>query len=137
VGTARLDPRRFLAERASVAFSSYQLLCFVASLTLLIVALRSAVYTVEFSSKVELVLVLEDAVIAPVFFLLLLTLCPDSSSEEVYAEEPVSSAAGGGVDRRFLKFDLAERFLKTTGSAAVRVWADSISLRQWSSVFHD
>jgi hypothetical protein len=108
-GTARVDPRRFLDERASVAFSSYQLLCFVASLTLLIVALRSAVYTVEVSSALEVALVFEVAVITPVFFFLRLTLCPASSSEEEYAEESASSPAGGGTfpeirfDRTFLE----------------------------------
>jgi hypothetical protein len=108
-----------LDERASVAFSSYQLLCLVASLMLLIVTLRSAVYTVEVRSEVEAAFVFEDVVMAPVFFFLLLILCPDSFSDEKHVEESVSSTTGGGVARRFLKFDLAERFLKTTGSAAV------------------
>lgn len=96
-----MDPRRFLDERASVAFSSYQLLCFVASLTLLIVALRSAVYTVEVRSEAEVALVLEDAVMTPVFFFLRLTLCPASSSEEEFAEESLSFSAGGAVAGRF------------------------------------
>jgi hypothetical protein len=91
----------------------------VASLTLLIVELRSAVYTVEVRSEAEVAMVLEDAVMAPVFFFLRLTLCPPTSSEEEYVEESVSSPAGGGVAGGFLNFDLAERFLKTTGSAAV------------------
>jgi hypothetical protein len=96
-GTALVDPRRFLEERASVALSSYQLLCFVASLTLLIVALRSAVYTVELSSVLEVALVFEAAVITPVFFFLRLTLCPASSSEEEYAEESASSLVKCGT----------------------------------------
>ena len=76
-------------------------------------------YTVEVRSEAEEALAFEDAVMAPVFFFLRLTLCPASPYEEEYAEESVSLPAGCGVARRFLKFDLAERFLKTTGSAAV------------------
>jgi hypothetical protein len=64
-------------------------------------------------------LVFEDAVMAPAFFFLRLTLYPVSSSEEEHAEESVSSLAGGGMAGRFLKFDLTDRFLKTTGSAVV------------------
>lgn len=45
-GVALVEPSKFLVERASVAFSSYQLLCLVASLELLIVVLPSAVYFV-------------------------------------------------------------------------------------------
>ena len=65
-----------------MAFSSYQFVCLVASLELLIVVLRSAVYLVVVRSAFELALFLEDTVTAPVFFFLRLILCPDSSSEE-------------------------------------------------------
>lgn len=82
-GAVLVVPRRFLVERASVALSSYQLLCLVASLELLIVVFRSAVNTVAVRSELEVVLFLDDAVIAPVFFFLRLILRPDSSSEEV------------------------------------------------------
>jgi len=81
-GLTLVVPRRFLLDRASVAFSSYQLLCLVASLELLIVALRSAEYIVEVKSDVVVALFFEDAVMAPVFFFLRLILCPESSSEE-------------------------------------------------------
>lgn len=81
-GLALVVPRRFLLESASVAFSSYQLLCFVASLTLLIVVLRSAVYLVAVRSIFEDVLFFDVAVTMPVFFFLLFILRPDSSSEE-------------------------------------------------------
>jgi hypothetical protein len=81
-GLALVVPRRVLLDRASVAFSSYQLLCLVASLELLIVVLRSAEYIVEVRSDVEAALLFDDAVTAPVFFFLRLILCPDSSSEE-------------------------------------------------------
>lgn len=81
VTTALEDPRRFLVDNASVAFSSYQLLCFVASLEDLIVVVRSAVYLVDVWSIVEVVLLADEAVMAPVFFLRRLILCPDSSSE--------------------------------------------------------
>lgn len=77
-------------------------------------------YTVGVRSE-EVALDFDDAVIAPVFFFLRLILCPDSSSEDEYTEESVSSLAGDGVAGRFLKLDLAERFLKITGSAAARV----------------
>jgi len=81
-GLALVVPRRFLLDRASVAFSSYQLLCLVASLELLMVALRSAAYGVETRSGIEVGLLFDDAVMAPVFLFLRLILCPDSSSEE-------------------------------------------------------
>jgi len=81
-GVARVVPRKFLLDRASVEFSSYQLLCLVASLELLMVVFRSAVYLVAVISAFEEVLFLDDAVIAPVFFFLRLILRPDSSSEE-------------------------------------------------------
>jgi len=113
-------PSRFLLERASVAFSSYQLLCLVASLELLIVVVRSAVYFVDGRSDAAAVLPFEDAVTAPVFFFLLLIRRPDSSSDEVYPSESLSEA-GGGVAALFRKLDLpfAERFLKiATGSVA-------------------
>lgn len=83
VKAVRVVPRRFLEERASVACSSYQLLDFVASLELLIVEFRSAVYTVAVRSEDEVILFFEEAVITPVFFFRRLILRPDSSSEEV------------------------------------------------------
>jgi len=54
----------------------------VASLELLIVVFRSAVYTVAVRSEFEEALFLDDAVMTPVFFFLRLILRPDSSSEE-------------------------------------------------------
>lgn len=125
-GATRVVPSRFLLERASVAFSSYQLVCLVASLELLIVVLRSAAYFEAVSSVFEEALFLDDAVTTPVFLFLRFTLRPDSSSEDSYAEESLSEA-GGGVAARFLKLDLplAERFLNiATGAAAGR--ADSV-----------
>lgn len=123
-------PNRFLLDSASVAFSSYQLLCFVASLELLIVVLLSAEYFEAVRSVLEVTLFLEDAVTTPVFFFLLLIFRPDSSSEEEYAESSLSDA-GGGVAARFRKLDLpfAERFLKiATGAAAGGGSADSMIL---------
>ncbi len=81
-GATLVEPRRCLLDNASVAFSSYQLLCLVASLELLIVVVLSAVNLVAVRSVLEEVFVLDDAVTAPVFFLRLLILRPDSSSEE-------------------------------------------------------
>lgn len=117
-GAVLVDPRRFLVDNASVAFSSYQLLCFVASFELLIVVLRSAVYFVDVRSPVDVALLADDAVTAPVFLFLLLTLRPDSSSEEEYSES--LSETGGGVAARFrrLDFPLAVRFLKSATGAA-------------------
>ncbi len=81
-GAALVEPRRFLLDNASVAFSSYQLLCLVASLELLMVVVLSAVYLVAVRSVFKEALFLDDAVTAPVFLLRLLILRPDSSSEE-------------------------------------------------------
>ena len=127
-GAALVLPSRFLVDRASVAFSSYQLLCLVASLELFMVVLRSAEYIEAVRSVFEEVLFLEDAVTTPVFFFLRLIFRPDSSSDEEYAESSLSEA-GGGVAARFRKLDLpfAERFLKiATGGAAGGVSVDSM-----------
>ena len=102
-----------------MAFSSYQLLCFVASLELLMVALRSALYLEAVRSEVLVVLFLEEAVTAPVFFFLRLILCPDSSSEDEYSES--LSEAGGGAAARFRKLDFPVRFLKSA-TGAVGAW---------------
>ena len=80
---ARVVPSRFLVERASVAFSSYQLLCLVASLELAIVVLMAAVCLVELRSVPNAeVGPFEEATIAPVLFFRRLTLRPVSSSDE-------------------------------------------------------
>ena len=78
-----VEPSRFFEDKASVAFSSYQLLAFVASLEDLIVVFLSASYFVaDRSGLAPLTLFLEDAVTTPVFFFLRFILRPDSSSEE-------------------------------------------------------
>lgn len=78
----RAEPSRFFADSSSLP-SSYQLLCFVASLTLVMGTLRSAVYTVAERSfpAADEPASLEEAV-TTAFFLRRLTRWPDSSSEE-------------------------------------------------------
>ena len=127
-GTDLVLPRRFLVERASVAFSSYQLADLVASLTLLMVVLRCASYFVAVRSVFDIALFLEDAVITPIFRFLRLILCPASSSEEEYSES--LSEAGGGVAARFRTLDLpfAERFLKIATGSAGNVGACIVSM---------
>ena len=79
---ALVVPSRFFDDKASVAFSSYQLLDFVASLEDLMVAFLSASYFVAEKSESGPVLFFEEAVIAPVFFFRRLILRPLSSSLE-------------------------------------------------------
>lgn len=124
-----VEPRRFLDDRASVEFSSYQLLCFVASFEGAMVVLRSAVnFVAEKSVVLEALLVEEEVTTAPVFFLRRLILRPGSSSEEEYAES-LSEFAGGGVAARLRKLPLPERFLKTaTGAVGASVEAVSAML---------
>lgn len=82
VACVRVLPRRFLLDKASLAVSSYQLLDLVASLELVIVVLRSAVYLVGLTSAVEAWRPVDAAVMTPVFCFCRLILWPDSSSAD-------------------------------------------------------
>lgn len=120
------EPRRFFAESASFAFSSYQLLCLVASLLSAMGTLLSAVKAGASSSRLLGAAPLAAAVTTAVF-LRRLTLCPASSSEEEKSLPlSLSFAAGGGVAGRLRRFALpfAPRFLKrATGALPASVSA--------------
>lgn len=75
-------PSGFLLDKASVAASSCQLLCLVASFESRIVVRRSAAYFAAVRSQFEEALFFDDAAITPVFFFFRLILRPDLSSEE-------------------------------------------------------
>lgn len=78
------EPKSFLTDRASAAFSSYQLLCLVASLAEVMGMLRFAVYAEavsSFSDEPRLAAAFDDAV-TTAFFLRRFTRWPDSSSDD-------------------------------------------------------
>lgn len=128
-----VEPKRFLDDKASVEFSSYQLLCFVASLEGAIVALRSAVnFVAEKSVAVEAGLFEEEATTAPVFFLRRFILRPDSSSED--EKESLSELAGGGAAALLRKLPLPERFLNIATGVEVEAEAEDASLEAISAI---
>lgn len=115
--TVRVDPRRLFADNASFEPSSYQLLCLVASLTLVMRMLRSAAWTVADRSLLPVTLFFDEAVTVAIFLRRLMR-CPASSSED---EKSLSSlSAGGGVAGRLRRFafPFAPLFLKRATGAA-------------------
>ena len=109
LGFALVVPSRFSALSASLAFSSNQFECFVASLLTSILADRSASYFVVPSQPVlDFWSVVDDFKTAPVVFLRL-TMRPSSPSSSEPDEEPEDEGGGGAT----LRVPFAGRFLNT------------------------